>query len=147
MSVSKNLIALSSFIPLIAVFAVVVALSRTSHAIAIGLIGPMISIYTAYTYHYLTRERVVDLSIGVAFFYDRLKLAHLLLETHKSKADLKHFHKEVERQFITEALQEKNYDIYDTADYLGFNHTTLRNKIKEYEIPLDTDKKADRALV
>lgn len=99
----------------------------------------MITIYTAYAFYYLSRESVADLSIGVGFFFDRMRIAYLLLETHKSKSDLKSYHKEVEKQFIIEALREHDNRIYDAADFLGYNHTTLRNKIKEYDISLDTD--------
>lgn len=136
---SKNFIGLFSFLPLILVFVVIILLSLSDYAIAVGIISPMITVYTAYAYYYLSRDSVVDLSIGVGFFFDRLKIAYLLLETHKSKSDLKTYHKEVEKQFIIEALKEHDYRIYDAADFLGYNHTTLRNKIKEYDISLETE--------
>lgn len=132
MLASKNMVALISFVPLVAVFILLVILSTTRYAIPVVVIGPVITLYTAMTFFYISRQRVIDLSIGLKFFYDRLKLAYLLLETHKTKDNLKSFSKAVDKQFIKEALEENNRHIQATADYLGMNHTTLRNKIKEY---------------
>ena len=134
MLVSKNAITLISFIPLTIAFAIIILLSRTQYAIPVVIIIPTISIYTAITYYYISRDKVIDLSIGLSFFCERIKLAYLLLEIHKTKTDLKTFNKAVEKQFIQEALEEQNYNIQETADYLDINHTTLRNKIKEYSL-------------
>ncbi len=134
MTVSKNLIAIISFIPLIIVFFIVVALSSTKYAIPVAVIGPTITFYTALSFYYISQERVIDLSIGGRFFWDRLKLAYKLLETDKTKADMRTFHKHIDKQFIKEALYENDRQIQATADYLRINHTTLRNKIKEYSL-------------
>ncbi|MCF6281252.1 MAG: hypothetical protein L3J28_03430 [Candidatus Polarisedimenticolaceae bacterium] len=131
---SKNIIALVSFIPLTFVFTVLILLSRTPYAIPVVVIGPFITLYTAVTFYYLQRERVVDLSVGISFFINRLKLANQLLEMKNTKGELKSYTKAVERQFILEVMEIHDGNIQKTADYLGMNHTTLRNKIKEYEV-------------
>lgn len=134
MQTSRNLVALLSFVPLVAAFLIIVVLSSTKYAIPVVVIGPLITIYTALSFYYVSRKKVVDLSIGIRFFMDRVLLAYALLETHKSKQDLKAYSKAVDKQFIKEALHENGNNIQETANFLGINHTTLRNKIKEYEL-------------
>lgn len=134
MLTSRNLIALVSFFPLVFAFFVIVALSTTRYAVPVVVIGPCITFYTAFAFYYISAERTIDLSIGFRFFFDRLKLAYLLLVTHKTKSDLKAYSKAVDRQFIREALRENAGQIQLTADALQVNHTTLRNKIKEYKL-------------
>ncbi len=136
MLMSKNVVALLSFAPLIVAFFIIVLLSMTRYAIPVVFIGPLVTLYTSLAFYYISRKTVVDLSIGFGFFCDRLKLAYQFLETHKTKEDLKRFHHAVDKQFIKEALKENNFHIQETADYLGINHTTLRNKIKSYNLCL-----------
>ncbi|MDH5301025.1 MAG: hypothetical protein OEW58_06650 [Gammaproteobacteria bacterium] len=134
---SRNIVALVSFVPLIAALVVVDLLSRTPYAIPVTMIGPMVILYAAVAFYYLHRERVVYLSVGIRFFMHRLKLAYALLEIGNTKSDMRGYTKAVEKQFILEALEKHQGKIQETADYLGMNHTTLRNKIKEYDVVID----------
>lgn len=131
---SKNIIAPISFLPVIFIFMALVVLSRTEYVIPVVVVVPLISIYAAITFYYLQRESVADLSFGIRFFFDRLMLANKLLELDNSKDELRSYKKEVEKLFILEVLEKHDGNIQETADYLGMNHTTVRNKIKEYEI-------------
>ncbi len=131
---SKNMIAILSLIPLISVFFILILLSTTPYAVPVAIVGPLICIYAALTFYYLSRDSVANLSIGIVFFFERLKMAYLLLETGNTKRGLKQFNKSVEAQFIKEALVKNGGNIQATADYLDINHTTLRNKIKEYKL-------------
>lgn len=143
---SKNIIALVSFIPMILIFSVIVLLSRTPYAIPVAAIGPIVTLYTAVTFYYLLRERVVAISVGVGFFINRLKLANQLLEMKNSKEEIKSFTKAIEKQFIIEAMEVYGGDIQATAEHLGMNHTTLRNKIKEYELAEEKPKSQAAAM-
>ncbi len=146
MLTSKNIIGLISFVPLILAFFIIILLSATPYAFPVVIVGSLITIYTALAFYYLLRDSVVDLSIGLTFFWRRLSLAYLLLETHKTKTDLKTFTKAVEKQFINEALELHKGNIQETADYLGINHTTLRNKIKEYDVISENERMYTRGV-
>lgn len=134
---SKNIIALVSFIPLILAYLTLVLLSRTEYAVPVIVVGPTVTIYAAIAFYYLHRDRVVYLSVGIKLFMQRLKLANMILEMGNTKLDIRSYTKAVEKQFIIEALERHQGKIQDTADYLGMNHTTLRNKIKEYEVDVE----------
>lgn len=140
---SKSIIAPISFLPLIVVFITLVVLSRTEYVIPVVVVVPLISIYAAITFYYLQRNSVADLSFGVRFFFERLWLANKLLEMESSKSELRSYKKEVERLFILEVLEKHHGNIQETADYLEMNHTTVRNKIKEYEI-VQAEKKGQK---
>lgn len=135
--ISKNIIAILSCIPLVLVAFIIVLLSRSDHPVPVVILGSSITLYTAVTFFYLSRDKVADVSIGIAFFFARLKLAYQLLETDKTKMDSKQFNKQLERQFIKEALVAADGNIQAAADYMQVNHTTLRNKIKEYDISVE----------
>lgn len=136
---SKNIIALVAFIPLILVTLIIILLSRTPYVIPVVFIVPIVITYTAVAFYYLLRDRVIAVSVGVGFFLNRLKLANQLLEMKNNKDEIKSFTKAIEKQFIIEAMEVYGGDISATAEHLGMNHTTLRNKIKEYEL---TEKKS-----
>lgn len=131
---SKNIIALVSFIPLILAFTVVDLLSRTLYVVPIIVIGPLVTLYAALSFYYLHKERVIYLSVGLVFFMSRLKLANKILELNNTRADVRTYTKAVEKQIILEVLGRHQGKIQEAADYLGMNHTTLRNKIKEYDV-------------
>lgn len=134
MLASRNMIALISFIPLTLIFCVLIVLSMTENSVPVVIVVPLISIYILLVFYYISRSRIVDLSIGPNFFIKRIKLAWILLESLRTKGDIKRFQHQLEKQIIQEALKEHNNAIQATADSLKMNHTTLRNKIKEYNL-------------
>lgn len=134
---SKNMLALLSFAPLILAAFVLAALSMTEYVISVTIIGPLVAFYTALVFFYISKKNIVDLSIGLRFFKARLRLAILLLETENNKKATGHFKEKMEKQFVLEALDRNNHKIQITADYLGINHTTLRKKIKDYNLELE----------
>jgi len=133
---SKNLLALISILPLVLIVMGLIYLSTTSHAISVTIIVPLVTFYTACVFFYLSNKCVVDLSIGLRFLKGRLRLAVMIFETGRTKEDIKQFNKALDKQFIIESLEYNDHNIQETAKYQRINHTTLRNKIKDYEITL-----------
>lgn len=131
---SRNVIALISFIPLTLAFCLLSILSMTDYAIPVVIIIPLISTYILMVFSYISNSQIIDLSIGPRFFLKRLELARLILKVLKTKQDINTFKQALEKQLIEEALTEHNNAIQATADSLKMNHTTLRNKIKEYNL-------------
>ena len=132
-NLSKNIVALASFIPLAGALFVVVALSRTEYAIPVVVVGPIFYLYAGMMFYYISQEEVVDLTIGVRFVSDRLRLCHALLSGRQDKKAVKQLMKQIEWQYIKEALYEHDGNIMETAEALGMNHNTIRTKIKEQE--------------
>ena len=131
---SRNVIALISFIPLALAFCLLSILSMTEHAVPVVVVIPLISIYILMVFSYISNSQIIDLSIGFRFFLKRLQLAHLILKVLRTKQDINSFKQALEKQLIEEALMEHKNAIQATADSLRMNHTTLRNKIKEYNL-------------
>jgi hypothetical protein len=132
---SKNVLALISFIPLVIAFFVIVTLSMTQYAIPVVIIGPMVTLYTSFAFYYISKRRIIDASIGLRLLKSRVSLAWKLLETHKkNKESIKDLKNAIDKQFIKETLEENDHHIQKTADAMGLNHTTLRNKIKEFDL-------------
>ena len=128
---SRNIIALISFVPLILASMVLVTLSMGEHAIPVVVVAPSVSLYIASVFYYISRSRVIDLSIGPAAFTKRVKLALLLLESLKTKSDLDTFNHQLRIQRYREAMIKHNNDFNAAADELKVHHTTLRNGLKE----------------
>lgn len=132
-NLSKNVVALISFIPLILSIFALLLLSRTQYALPVVVILPIFFLYTGMMFYYIAQDQVIDITIGVRFIRDRLVLCHCLLAGQRDKQKVKQLMKRVEWQFIKEALYEHDNNIMDTAEALGMNHNTIRTKIKEQE--------------
>lgn len=132
---SRNIIALLSFIPLVATFSLLIFLSRTDNPVPVVIVVPIISLYIAFVFYYLSRSEVVDLSVNIGFYalMKRVRLALLLLEHINTKSELNAFYNALRKQRYSEALAKNNNDFNAAAKELNIHHTTLRNLLKEAE--------------
>ncbi|CAA0109994.1 Uncharacterised protein [BD1-7 clade bacterium] len=135
---SKCITALVSFIPLIAVFALLVALSMTKHAIPVVIIGPIITLYTALAFYYLTGSRVAEVTNNAPQFYQKLKVAYPALVPENGDIEPDTFSPTAEKKIIEKALEELNGDIDAVARVMGCPAHTLRHKLTQYEIYPDS---------
>ncbi|MBT4492369.1 MAG: hypothetical protein HOC70_03930 [Gammaproteobacteria bacterium] len=137
--ISKNLLFLLSLVPLMLMFTFVILLSMTQYAISVVFVGPVITLYAAGTFFYLSRPRVVNIGYGFSLFLCRLKLAWSVLESDNSRNSYKALSTEIEKQFVAEALKQHDCSIVNTADFLGLDHSTLRKKLKQFHISVAGD--------
>lgn len=128
---SRNIIALVSFIPLICTFSLLIIVSRTEYAVPVVIVVPIISLYIASVFYYISKSRIIDLTIGPAAFFKRVRLAFLLLESLKTKGELDDFNNQLRQQRYREAMEKHNNDFNAAAAELKVHHTTLRNSLKE----------------
>ena len=128
---SKNIIALISFIPFILASSIIVILSNTEHTIPVVIIIPSISLYIVCLFYYISRSRIIDLTIGPRAFIRRLKIASLLLSNLRTKKDLDDFNRQLQLLKYTEAMQKHSYNYNAAADELKVHPTTLRNALKD----------------
>lgn len=128
---SKNIIALISFIPFILASSIIVVLSNTEYPIPVVIIIPSISLYIVCLFYYISRSRIIDLTIGPRAFIKRLKIASLLLSNLRTKKDLDDFNRQLQLLKYTEAMQKHSYNYNAAADELKVHPTTLRNALKD----------------
>jgi hypothetical protein len=129
--ISKNIIAVISFIPFVLVAMLLIVLSNTKYVVPVVLVAPSMTLYIVTVFHIISK---LDFSMGLGLFYVRLKLAWDVLKAYKTQKDLKRFYRAFEKELIIETLRKNDNHIKSTADHLQVNHTTLRGKIKEYNI-------------
>lgn len=129
--ISKNIIALISFIPFIFAVSLLIVLSNTKHVVPVVIVIPAISLYIVLVFYYISRSKIIDLSIGPKAFLKRLKVASLLLSTLNTKKDLDNFNRQLQLLKYTEAMQKHQNNFNAAADELKMHPTTLRNALKE----------------
>ena len=137
---AKNLLARIAFFPLIAMFIIIILLSMTQWAFPTVLVIPIISVYTTLIYYYISRDRIIDLSMGLDFIVSRSRVAIKLLETEASKTGLKDHYSDVEKVFIEEALEKNDNNVKAAAKSLGYEYTTINKKLSKIEKDRETGK-------
>ena len=73
--ISKNWLFLFSLIPMVLGFGYVVVASAGPNPVSLVTIGPLMIVWAALTFYYLSRPSVVNVSYGIRLFIRRLKLA------------------------------------------------------------------------
>ncbi len=128
-SVSKNTLFLISLVPMGIVLAVVLLLSMGDYAISLVVIGPLIFIYTACTFAYLSRHKVINLSNGVRGFWNRASVALGYLEAETGEASA--IERDIKRQDLLEYLQQNDYSVSKAARAKGINRSTFRRQMQK----------------
>ncbi len=128
--ISKNWVFLFSLIPMVLGFGYVVVASAGPNPVSLVTIGPLMIMWAALTFYYLSRPSVVNVSYGIRLFIRRLKLIRFILELDYSRENQRVIFLEIEKQSIREALAKHDSNIPDAATSLGWDHSTLRKKLK-----------------
>ena len=114
-----------------------IILSNTTYIVSVVIIVPSISLYIVVVFYYISRSRIIDFTISLQEFLDRLKTAHSLLSTLKTtytKKDLDHFNNKLLLLKYKEVMKKHNNNFNAASKELQIHPTTLRNALKS---PLD----------
>jgi hypothetical protein len=131
--VSKNIIAVISFIPFVLSAVVIVVLSNTQYAVPVVVIIPSLSLYIVMVFYYISRSQIIDLTIGPRAFLKRLRVASLLLSSLNTKKDLDDFNRQLQILKYNEAMQKHRNNYNAAAEELKMHSTTLRNALKDQQ--------------
>lgn len=131
---SKMLMLAWAFVPLALVFGLVILLSTTRFAVSFVLLGPMVTLYAALVFFYLSKPFVLNIAIGPKALSERMKIVSQILTAEGTSESVRSLADEWDKQVIREKLAQNEMSIKKTADALHINHTTLRRKIKRYGI-------------
>jgi len=128
---SRNIIAWGSIIPFIAVSALLVLLSNSDKPLPVVIVIPAVSLYLTFVFYYISKSRIVDLSIGPKALLRRLKTAYEFLLELNTKKDMDRVNRQIKRVTYKEALEKNDNNFGEAAKQLEMNHTTIRKALKE----------------
>ncbi len=131
---SKNLFLLLALVPLVIITGTGMLLSMTKYAIPLAIVGPVTILYVVGVFSYLSRPTVVNLSMGLDLLFGRLSLIKAIAVAEYTPDTIKSLKSDLERQGLAEAYEQNEGSVYKTAEYLGVDHSTVRKKIKLFNI-------------
>ncbi len=141
--VSKNILSLSCFAVIIIVLFSIVLLSTTDNPVSLAIAGPAISAWTAIFFFYISRKRIIDVSINLFYLLARIRIGlKFAFGGNSVHSDMTEIKKEMDKQVYIEALKAHKYyvagvpryNVVKTAEYLEMSSSSLYKKMKEYDI-------------
>ncbi len=131
---SRNIIALFSFFPLIIILLGLMMLSRTEEALPMSIIVPFISIYIVSFFYYISRSKIIDLTVGWRAIIERFKLLEDGMGQLNNKEDFDEFAYKWRDQLYREAMARNNNDMKAAAEDINVSESTLRKFFKAQDI-------------
>ncbi len=135
---SRNIWMIGALCVLGASFFTIMILSMTNYAISVAFAGPIVMLITALMFSYITRTDIMMVGLGREAFCSRMQLMKDVGTMELKPDTVKALKRRIEHLELVEALKISGNDIYQAASYLGIDHSTLRKKLKSFDIQVVT---------
>lgn len=119
----KNLAMLLSLFPLAALFGLVILLSTTEYALSFAIVAPVMTLYMAISYHFITRDS----------FVRRISLALKVLRPGFNNAETEEVVEGLHRLHMEDALKQSD-SARGAAEAMDLPYSTFRARIRKLKM-------------
>ena len=131
--ISRNLIALFSFVPFLLGVAYIVIRSNTDSPVSVVYIIPTMSLWIACVFYYITKPNIIDLTRSPKGHWEAVKLIYSAICHIDNKQQIEEFSKQW--QLLTYKEKLRKYKTYTrSAKALGVSESTLRKAVPVEEL-------------